>query len=107
MGQLVNTIKRYRFIADDGTGTYRKTRVGCRGILLNDGKILLGHEWVTDYYCIPGGGQEVGESLEMACKREMAEEMGLIVQVDRELAVVESLWEDLIYENHFFLCTNR
>lgn len=98
-------IKRLRFVADDGHGTYGRVRKGSRALLIMDGKLLLGKEHIGGYCCIPGGGHEGMESLEETCRREVAEEMGILVRVGREVAVVESLWKDLIYENHFFLCT--
>ena len=41
-----------------------KIRVGCRGLLLRDNKILLSYEKNTGVYMTPGGGVESGETLE-------------------------------------------
>ncbi len=100
-------VKKLTFVADDGSGTYERLRKGSRGILIKDGKLLLVHELATGYYSIPGGGHEEGETLEETCIREMAEEAGILVEVEKELSIVEAKWKDSIYENHFFLCTYK
>lgn len=73
----------------------RQIRVGTGAVVINDeGKVLLakrGKEarehvgmWET-----PGGGVEFGETLREALKREMMEELGVVVQVGEMLDVVE------------------
>lgn len=102
-----DSLKRQRFISDDGNGSYERVRKGGRGLLIQDGKVLLGHELATGFYCTPGGGVEEGETLEEACIREMAEEAGVIVEIKKEIAVVDSLYKYMIFENHFFLCEKK
>ncbi len=84
--------------------TFSKTRVGCRGIVVQDGSILISHEVHADYYLIPGGGMETGETLEACCIREVREETGYLVQpVSCFLTMVE-FYEEYRYISHYFLC---
>jgi acetyl-CoA carboxylase carboxyl transferase subunit beta len=55
-------------------------------------------------WTLPGGRPELGESLEQAVVREVAEETGLRVQVVRELAIVDIGSEGFHYRIHDFLC---
>lgn len=45
------------------------------------------------FYRLPGGGIEFGEKAEEALKREMKEELGLDVIIQKQLGVVENLFE--------------
>lgn len=47
------------------------------GIVVNDGKVLLLDTVHTGTYSLPGGGIEIGETLEIALKREVWEETGI------------------------------
>ena len=55
------------------------------GLVVRDGKILLMHQIVGDeeFYTIPGGTWEKGETLEETCKREVFEEFGINVKVGK------------------------
>lgn len=58
-----------------------KTTVGC--IMEKDNKILLAlrnHEPFKDYWCLPGGHIDFGETPEEAVKREIKEEIGLEIK---------------------------
>lgn len=54
------------------------------GVVIERGKVLLSKQW--DGYDFPGGGVEIGESIEEALKREYFEETGIRVKVGRILA---------------------
>ena len=41
--------------------------------------------------CLPGGGQEPVESLQLTLKREFLEESGLHVQISRQIGVADEL----------------
>lgn len=68
-----------------------KPLVTTRAIILHRGRVLFlhaedpGREW----YFLPGGLVEHGETLEAACKREVGEETGLNVNVRRLLYLRE------------------
>lgn len=53
-------------------------RLAVRAILLEKGQILLGHfiDASGEWYVVPGGGVEHGETLEEAFHRELQEEIG-------------------------------
>ncbi len=82
----------------------RKSRTSCRGIVVNDGKVLLIHELNKDVYMSPGGGLEQGESLTECCRRELMEEAGLDVSVGEHLfEIYEYVFDELFIAN-YFLC---
>lgn len=52
--------------------TWTKTRIACRGLIIQNGKILLSYETKNqNQYMIPGGGLEENESEIECCKREI------------------------------------
>lgn len=72
-----------------------RVRVGAKAFIVHEGKILLlseklhdedidmyglGNEILHDF---PGGGLELGENLHEALKREVMEEVGLTVEIDK------------------------
>ena len=65
-----------------------RVRVAARGVLIEDGKILLSYERNTDIYMSPGGGLEEGETLAECCARELAEETGYKVKVGEEFITI-------------------
>ncbi len=70
-----------------------KRRIGVRAIIYNDGKILaVKHKSketgeAKDWWAIPGGGLDPGESLEDGLRREMEEELGVKVEPGRLLCI--------------------
>ena len=58
-----------------------RTEITSRGIIIKDDKILLMHRRKNgqEYFVLPGGGIEVGETPEEAVAREVYEETGLKV----------------------------
>ena len=83
---------------------YTKIRVGCRGILICDGKILLSYEKNVDQYLIPGGGIEEGESLAECCIRELAEEVGVIALPHTHYLTLEEYYHEFYFKSHYFIC---
>jgi 8-oxo-dGTP diphosphatase len=63
-------------------------RIGVFALIFNDEKqILLGHRRDIDWWNLPGGGMESGETVEEALCREVREETGLEVKVERLVGV--------------------
>ncbi len=62
-------------------------RKSCRAIIIKNGKVLtmfrrkIKDGVTTEYYVIPGGGQESGETKEETVKRELSEEMNVDIQI--------------------------
>ncbi len=72
-------------------------RCSAKAILLHEGKILLNHCVSDDgqtYYDLPGGGQHPYEPMEQAVVREVLEETGYRVAVDRFAALAEEIYDD-------------
>jgi ADP-ribose pyrophosphatase YjhB (NUDIX family) len=61
-------------------------------IIINNGSLLLMHRTKPDreYYVLPGGSVESGETPEEACIREVKEETGLVVTIEKKLATIEN-----------------
>lgn len=59
------------------------------GLAVRDGYVLLHRSELDDFWSPAGGGCELLETSEQALRREMREEMGLDVRVERLLWVVE------------------
>ncbi len=63
-------------------------RIGVFALIFdNQGRILLGHRRDTDWWNLPGGGMELGETVDEAVRREVREETGLEVEVERLVGV--------------------
>jgi 8-oxo-dGTP diphosphatase len=79
-----------------------KPRHTARCIVLHDDKLLLIERWRDGlhYYSVPGGGIEPGETPEQTVVRELAEETGCVVAVERKLYLLQ-LSDDT--EHHIFL----
>lgn len=65
-------------------------RVG--GLAIADGRILLQTATRIDFWVLPGGRAELGESAAETLRREMREELGLDVDVGRLLWVMENFF---------------
>lgn len=63
-------------------------RIGVFALIFDDqGHILLGHRRDTDWWNLPGGGMELEEAVDEALCREVREETGLEVKVERLVGV--------------------
>lgn len=63
-----------------------------RGLIFNDrDELLLAHTGHNGYWCAPGGRTEPGETIHEGLLREMKEETGLDVTVERLVAVHDLL----------------
>jgi len=72
--------------------------VGVGAVVLNrDGRVLLArraHEPLKGEWSLPGGGVEVGETLEAAVAREILEETGLSIVVGPVVEVLDRIERD-------------
>jgi 8-oxo-dGTP diphosphatase len=67
-------------------------RNAVRAVILRDGAILMQQkrsETKGTWYALPGGGQDVQETLTEALQRECSEEIGTRVRIDRLLHVAD------------------
>lgn len=81
-----------------------RIRPSARGILVENGKILLSYEKNTDVYMSPGGGLEEGETLEECCAREIREETGLIVEPLKHFITINEYCFETMYKSNYFIC---
>ncbi|WP_162054802.1 NUDIX domain-containing protein [Pontibacter pamirensis] len=83
-----------------------KTRVRVCGICIHNDKLLLVRHGGTvdnrDFWAPPGGGLQYAETMQSCLKREIQEETGLEVQVERFLFVNEFLQPPLHAIEFFF-----
>ncbi len=92
------------FKTGEGRFTYRVA-----GIALRDDYVLLGTEAHIDFWYLPGGRPEFGETLQGALEREMYEELGAEVEVRRLALVIENFFNHASEKHHgiglYFLMT--
>ena len=81
-----------------------RKRIAARGLITENGKVLLSYEKNTDVYMTPGGGLEDGESLEECCIRELSEETGYIVTPTKRFIVINEYCFETVYVSNYFIC---
>lgn len=97
-------MKQLKLVNDDYLGYVEHSRHACRGIVINDGKVLLSYESNNEKYLIPGGGVEEGENYVECCEREILEETGMKVKAVEEYLEIEEFFLDWRFINHYFVC---
>ena len=83
---------------------YTKIREACRGVIIQNDKILLTYEVNTDQWFIPGGGLENGESIEECCVRELAEETGYVVDTKEQYLTINEYYDEWLFVSHYYIC---
>lgn len=81
-----------------------RIRPSARGILVENGKILLSYEKNTDVYMSPGGGLEEGETLEECCAREIREETGIEAKPLKHFITINEYCFETMYKSNYFIC---
>lgn len=71
----------------------RKIRNSAKGLIIKDNKMLAIkiREGKEEWYILPGGGQDSTELLSEAVCREVAEEVGIRVKVEKLVFVIEGV----------------
>jgi 8-oxo-dGTP diphosphatase len=87
---------------DDAAAEGDKPTIRVAGLLIHEGSILMVEQGRGDdrYWLLPGGGVLFGETLADALRRELREELGMRVGVQRLVAIVESISPDPEYAKH-------
>ncbi len=62
-------------------------RIGVYAVIFEQERVLLAHRRDIDWWNLPGGGMEPDETVEEAMRREVREETGLEVAVERLIGV--------------------
>lgn len=85
----------------------RPIRNSAKALIIREGKMAAiricdgGEEW----YIMPGGGQDSGETLSEAVCREVAEELGIRAECRELLFVIEGVHGERFHRvDHVFLC---
>ena len=95
--------------SDDYENCTRLTvRHSARAMIVSDGLVAMIHSRARDYYKLPGGGIEKGESREESLIREVLEETGLHVipeSID-ELGYIHRIRKSQKYEDECFIQNN-
>lgn len=73
--------------SSDLPGDFARFRIGVYAVIFNEEDVLLAHRRDIDWWNLPGGGMEAGETVDEAMCREVREETGLEVEVDQLIGV--------------------
>ena len=98
-------MKKKDIIGENYCGHWEHTRTACRGIIIQDGQILLSYETKTDQWMLPGGGLEDDEDEQSCCIREVAEETGILIQPSECQMEIDEYYESWKWVNRYFFCT--
>ena len=81
-------------------------RIRVSAILRWQGRVLLCRQEKPgkEYWLLPGGGVDAGESLIEALRRELREELGVEADVGEEVIVIEHTYPERTVRLHFHRC---
>ncbi len=94
---ILGTRRLYRKIV-------RPVRLGVRALVFEDDKVLLVRHHSHTYWLAPGGLAERGESLSQTAVREVREETGCEVAVERLLGIYSMRHEGMTLRTAVFIC---
>ena len=69
------------------TSSTRYFRIAVSALIFDEEKVLLALRRDIDWWNLPGGGMEIGETVEEAVQREVFEETGLVVEVGQFVGI--------------------
>lgn len=75
-----------------------------RAIVKKNQSILVLYSKKLDFYMLPGGRIEQGETPEDCLVREVKEETGFKVNLLKATVIIKEYFLDSTWESHFFLC---
>lgn len=91
-------------VGDNYCGSYQRTRYACRGVVIDDGKMLVSYASKIDLLMIPGGGRNDGEKNADCVVRELNEETGYKVTPKKQTIKIIEYYEDIRYVSYYFVC---
>ena len=74
-------------IREDSSGDLAQFRIAVSALIFDEGRILLALRRDIDWWNLPGGGMEIGETVDEAVHREVYEETHLEVAIERLVGV--------------------
>lgn len=95
-------MKKIEIVGENYSGHWKKSRTACRGIVIEEGRILLSCATADDLWMIPGGGLENNETERECCIRELAEETGLLIQPSSCVLEIDEYYGDWKYISRYF-----
>ena len=97
-----NAMKTIEIVGQNYFGRWTRERTACRGVVIEDGRVLLSYAARDDLWMIPGGGLEAGEDEGTCCVRELAEETGRVVLPSACALELQEYYEDCKYVSRYF-----
>src|SRR5438874_1040954 len=71
----------------DSSGSPASFRIAASALIFDGERVLLAHRRDIDWWNLPGGGMELGETVDEALHREVREETGLEVEIEQLIGV--------------------
>ena len=95
-------MKTIEIVGKNYFGHWTHERTACRGVIIEDGRVLLSYAVRDDLWMIPGGGLEAGEDEGSCCVRELAEETGRVILPSACALELDEYYEDCKYVSRYF-----